>query len=105
MTAFRDVLDANRGLVIVETNRVDDLSEDIISKTHARVHLPLFSESQRHEVWNKICDNYATARNVYLDDAARGIISMPGAKTLKWNGNDMLRGEPAQYYYCKSGAQ
>ncbi|KAK7916896.1 hypothetical protein PG985_010504 [Apiospora marii] len=89
--AFRDILDTNQGLVILETNRVDDLSEDIISKTHARLHLGPFSESQRRKVWVTICDNYAATRHVYLDAVARNIISVPRVKALKWNGTDMMR--------------
>ncbi|KAK8109445.1 hypothetical protein PG999_007582 [Apiospora kogelbergensis] len=89
--AFRDALEVSQGLVILETNRKDDLSKDIVSKAHVQICYPSFSEDQRKKVWETVCDNYYRTKQIYLEDSARKIIKTPIVEALKWNGKDMRR--------------
>ena len=82
----------SQGLVILETNRKDDLSKDIVSKAHVQICYPSFSEGQRKKVWETVCDNYHRTKHIYLEDSARKIIKTPIVEALKWNGKDMRRG-------------
>ncbi|KAK7973566.1 hypothetical protein PG989_015414 [Apiospora arundinis] len=88
--ALHQLLDDNRSLVILETRRVDSLSEDINSRVHAQVHYTQFSQDEVRYVWNNQLSKFE-ALGISFYHGARDFITNPKMKGRTWNGSEMRR--------------